>query len=1069
MEGFNEVIRLARQRAYALPKDHADHLTTLNQAAMDLGRGYSTTKVIEELDESIRMFREAVNSTAPGDPDRATYLSNLGHALGFKYTATQNMPDLDETLRVLRQALEVTPPNAATLPVCMNNLGMRLGQRYERTKAIEDLNEAISMSRAAILVTPYGDPDRVRRLHNLGNSLNKRYQLSKEPTDLDDAITFLHEAVSISPPGTRERGEWFTNLGNSMTDRYALTREDAHLEEAIKMLRKGIQASPHNPALAVWLNNLGLRLADKYTRSGDMADLEEATEIARRSLQLTSGGDPERINRQMNLANRLCVKHNRTGAIKDLDQGIAILQEVVAQTPTEDSERAPRLNNLGTSYANKYLRTDDKADLDEAIDILRKAVAASKPGKLSRAACLSNLGNNLAYLYARNRSMGVLLEAVEISRQAVDATPTGHHATAERLANLSLRLRDKFLRTGNMTDLNEAVRVSQKSVEATPPEHPVQAACFDTAGIIFLARYRESRKPEDLEAARDYFTKALPVSNTAVSVRVKAGRRFLTLPGIANDPKAYDIARSTIDLIPLLTPRSLQDTDKQHLLSDAVGMASDAAAIALQAGKGAEVAIDILETGRGVIASSSFEQSDVSRLMREHRDLAVSFVDLRDRLDRPAMQDAGSSIRPEAEDIDPVTLVDTERLNRYEAQRKLATLLDEIRSMSGFDRFLLPASIPEMHYAAKYGPIVILNVSSHRCDALIIEQSWIRSIPLRNLSQDAINSHASQLESVDTLKWLWDVIVSPVLDALDFTASSSEWRRIWWIPTGQLTTFPLHAAGDHLARSGKTTLDKVVSSYSASVRTIIHGRRQQYQPSEPGGDSQMDLVAVSMSETVGYAPLGHAESEVKAVLSVLGPSKLQHRQPPGYKKDVLSALDNCKIFHFAGHGRTHPDPLQSTLLLKDWQREPLTVANLLQADFGARPPFLAYLSACGTGQIRNSGSMDESIHLANAFQFAGVRHVVGTLWNVDDELCVRIARDTYEFMCCNGIQDESVSRGLHYATRKQRDEWVKETCTKTVDNKARQEATSDRDAVLVRKSPFLPKSPLWVPYMHFGV
>lgn len=355
----------------------------------------------------------------------------------------------------------------------------------------------------------------------------------------------------------------------------------------------------------------------------------------------------------------------------------------------------------------------------------------------------------------------------------------------------------------------------------------------------------------------------------------------------------------------------------------------------------------------------------------------------------------------------------------------------------------------------------------------MVEKSRIRSMLLHNVTQNDINRHAKQFESVDILEWLWDNIVSPVLAALDFTASGpelasdSKWRRVWWIPTGHLTKLPLHAAGYHFSCKGDTALDRVISSYSASVRTIIHSFRLQRQSPESSDESAMDLVTVSMSETIGHKPLRHADREVEEVLSAIDSSVLQHKQPRQYKKDVLSALDNCKIFHFAGHGSTHPtDPLQSTLLLKDWEQDPLTVASLLQTDLGAKPPFLAYLSACGTSQIRDDGSMDENIHLANACQLAGVRHVVGTLWHVEDELCAEIARSLYGFMRCNGIGDKSVSRGLHSALRMHRNKWVSEIGSRFVYTEARQGPKTIREAVL---DDIQHRLPYWVPYVHFGI
>ncbi|EHK48516.1 hypothetical protein TRIATDRAFT_191244, partial [Trichoderma atroviride IMI 206040] len=115
-------------------------------------------------------------------------------------------------------------------------------------------------------------------------------------------------------------------------------------------------------------------------------------------------------------------------------------------------------------------------------------------------------------------------------------------------------------------------------------------------------------------------------------------------------------------------------------------------------------------------------------------------------------------------------------------------------------------------------------------------------------------------------------------------------------------------------------------------------------------------------------------------------------------------------------------------LLEDWKEQPLTVQSLLEANLDGHAPFLAYLSACGTGQLRNEESMNESIHLANACQLAGFQHVIGTLWTVEDEICVSMASMVYKFLRDQEFRDESVSRGIHHATMALREKWLDSSC-----------------------------------------
>jgi len=214
-------------------------------------------------------------------------------------------------------------------------------------------------------------------------------------------------------------------------------------------------------------------------------------------------------------------------------------------------------------------------------------------------------------------------------------------------------------------------------------------------------------------------------------------------------------------------------------------------------------------------------------------------------------------------------------------------------------------------------------------------------------------------------------------------------------------------------------------------------------------------------------------------------------EPGRRKQDVISHLPNCKIFHFAGHGHTDTtDPSQSRLLLDDWRSDPLTVATLLETNLREGSPFLAYLSACGTGQIKDNKSVDESIHLISACQLAGFRHVIGTLWDVNDESCVDVSRITYKEIRNEGMADESVCRGLHKAIRELRQRWLDESLMASRENRSvrkvdirlaengtwpritsdgdQRDGRSPRDAVLWGDDEETQPFP-WVPYVHFGV
>ncbi len=255
-------------------------------------------------------------------------------------------------------------------------------------------------------------------------------------------------------------------------------------------------------------------------------------------------------------------------------------------------------------------------------------------------------------------------------------------------------------------------------------------------------------------------------------------------------PLAYDAASTALSLVPLLTARSLSNSDKQHLLVDIVGLASDAAAVALMANQPPYEAIRLLELGRGVIASSLNElRADTSYLQQEHPKLAQEYVELRGQLDAPkaSARQIGQSNIPSARE---------RQVNqRYNAAQKLERMIEDIRALPGFERFLLAPTEDELKAAAAAGPVVIINVSDYRCDALIIDKHGFQALPLARLQSGDVRARATTLanpDMIDTslLEWLWDTIAEPVLDTLGFTKTPGDsWPRIWWIPPGRLRSF----------------------------------------------------------------------------------------------------------------------------------------------------------------------------------------------------------------------------------------------------------------------------------------
>ncbi|KAL4937664.1 CHAT domain-containing protein [Aspergillus oleicola] len=751
----------------------------------------------------------------------------------------------------------------------------------------------------------------------------------------------------------------------------------------IQATREAVQATPEgHPDRALYSNELSIQLGNRYSRTGAIIDLREAIQIGQEAVKATPEDHPDRVWRLSSLQSLLEDRYSETEAIADLEESINIGRVIVEATPEDHPDRAWYISNLGSLLARRYSETGAIADLEEFLNYLGIALGAH---------------------YSRTGAMADLEEAIQIGQDVVETTPKDHPDRPVYLNNLGTRLGSRFSKTAAMSDLEEAIRVGLEAVGATSEAHPDRALYLHNLGTLLSDR--SSRTGQ----------------------------------------QAYKSAATTVHLIPRLTLRSLENSDKQHLLGEVVGFASNAAAVALNAQKGALVALDLLELGRGVLAASLKEvRADIQDLHHTYPTMAEKFIQLQAILDKPTPYKKAHARQ------------------RANADRELDKLIVNIRKQPGFNNFFQAPSEKEMRDTAQKGPIVTINISRYRCDAILLERDKIHVLPLSGVSSREIEEKAkyNDLESPAVLAWLWDSIMDPILQALGFTHSPSDcnWPHVWWISTGPLIKFPLHAAGYHNQGRSRTVLDRVMSSYSSS-------------------SSSPHALLIAMEHTPGSDQLPFAAKEVRILHEMCDSMGLHSIEPKRHKHDIISLLEGCRIFHFAGHGYTdHADPSKSQLILEDGGDNSLTVASLLEMNLRKHTPFLAYLSACGTGKIKDQRFMDESIHLISAFQLAGFRHVIGTLWNVNDEICVDMASITYKGMIDGQMDDESVCRGLHQATREMRDRWL------YASSRSRHQSKPARNA---SHSSSLPRDiiptdtetggdgvrtqALWVPYVHFGV
>ncbi|KAH7013171.1 CHAT domain-containing protein [Ilyonectria destructans] len=1065
---LEEAIQIARQVINRMPVDHPEQSGYLNDLGIRLGERYSRSGSAADIEEAVRIMRQVANPLLSGDLEPAGVLHNLGRLFNYKYSRTGALADLEEAILVTGNAVETTPEDHPEWVARVDSLGQQLGDRYLATGIVCDLQESIRLAKRALEAAPEEHLDYPGLLSNLGARLGDEYSrrgVAAELGELEEAIQYIRKAeemLSFDHPG---QAMVLNNLGNHLGKRYLRTDSMADLEEAVQVLRQAVDLTPDDDTdRAISLNSLGLQLGQRYLRTGAVADLDEAIQDVQQAIDMTPEQNPNWLAYINNLGAQLGDRYGRIGARADLEEAIRILGRAIDVAPEGYPNSGALLTHLGLQLSCRYSISKDEVDLDAGIQMTRKGLEMTTENHSDRVAQLDMLAILLGQRYSETRATSDLEEAIKVARQAVQAAPQGGPYRARVLNNLGDDLGNLYLRTKKMADLEEAISYLRQAVEIMPQDYPDRSALLGNLGDQLDSLYARTGAIKDREDAIANYQEALNQTNSYTLSRIWAGRGILRC---ASDwQHAYEAASLAVSLVPRLSLRSLQNSDRQHALSQVVGLASDAAAVALQAGQTPLVALGLLEQGRGVLGTSLEEvRTDILSLRGRDSKLADQFVRLRDELETAVSQNpqlVGGKLESPWK---------AQASRRYEAGKEFDKLVAKIQTLPGFEDFLLPPSERDLKSAAQWGPIILINVSKYRCDALLLEPHQIQALPLTQLSIEEIEARAQRgdLSSYEVLEWLWDLVTRPVLDALGFTnppSSDGNWPRVWWIPTGPLSKFPLHAAGHHRAGSAETVLDRVMSSYASSIKTVIHSRRRRYKLA-----TSSKALLVAMEHTPGNRTLPFSTKEVDMVWNLCGSMLLQPVRPGRRKQDIESHLRDCRIFHFAGHGTTDQyDASNSRLILEDGT---LKVAELLEMSLQRQSPLLAYLAACGTGRIKDDKSVDESIHLMSAFQLAGFPHVIGTLWEVNDELCVDMARITYEGMRDGNMTDESICRGLHNASRTLRDQCLEvppETeaiIQGSTGNEEPKGTPSGRDVVIVDAldAGLAP----WAPYIHLGI
>ena len=759
--------------------------------------------------------------------------------------------------------------------------------------------------------------------------------------------------------------------------------------------------------------NLAVSLSQRYMWMGDVSDLNRSMELMQARLDLCPLGHPQHANAVEDLVLSVWDYYNVQKNKEHLKKLKEMAEKWVELCPWDHPSHARALGVLALSLSNSYVTWGDITDLNRAIKLQKKKLDLCPPDHPSHGAALGNLAVSIYRRYQSQGNLSDLNRAIDLEEKRLKLYSPNHPKYGEALGNHAMSLKRRYIKMKNHSDLIKVIKLHKEALNFYPVQHPNYASNVHSLAAAILLSFKspQSSHPPDQpllllhEAFQTY--KLLKTCTPAVSLTMwKATRAWVQDAEKHNHPsvmEAYHISISTLDHFTSFN--SSLNSRHKTMQGRATNLANNAFSCAIRHNE-FQMATELLEQGRGVLwnqlACFDISMATLESQSTQGCELGRKFAQLSVDLREHAQGSGGQRMDP-----------------YWRIWEEWQGVVDKIRSIDGFSRFLLPPHFEDLQRAAEHGPVIIVNASKYTCDTLIVLHTRAPiHVPLpcsladvdqlcEQLSELTRDSHAygqhRELYMKGILRELWSSVVERITFVLQNDVQLLPGSRIWWCPLSKFTALPLHAAGPY-RKAQKNFMDLYVSSYAPSlsglIRTRGRVRAQREAHNRTANANQISFAAVSQARPSADIKLGElveVEHEIWRIRNGTG-------MPPGVTFETVTgdaatiegavqAFRNHRWVHVACHGAQHASkPFDSWFAMGDGK---LTLMRIIRERYTNSE--FAFLSACHTA-VGDKSTPDEVLHLAAGMQFAGFNGVIGTLWRVDDAVAHRFVTRFYQEM-----------------------------------------------------------------------
>ncbi|KAG1770935.1 CHAT domain-containing protein [Suillus occidentalis] len=1056
------------------PPGHSSRFSSLMNLADAICVRYHHRGLADDFTSAVAYHREALELCSAENPSYATILMNVGIMLRYSFERNGDLQNLNAAIEYYGIALKTCPDNHPTRSSLLTNYASDLHTRFMQSGNIDDLNYSIELHTNSLANQSSTHAHRFSSLLGLAIALMSHFKIygaRGDITDLDAAVEHSEAAIHLCPRESIYYLPLLTHVNNALSTRFSRQQDVRDLERIIDYCYSALRDVPHHHitnqilamdradallqryfyeggintlehAISFYQNimhdlsighqdfsrvliQLASALQARFEQSGSADDLNCAVNYYRTACKAYPLGHHDHIAAFSGLGNALLLRYQIFGPLDDLDESLIHLAHVVEARAlaTDHPEHPKSLANFAIAIFARFQNQHDSTDLDIAVDYLQ--AARDHPNQSEGQHILTYLATALSARYTEREDIDDLQESIKLFEIALPMFAPNNHQALHLRRNLAGSLQKMYAKRQTIEDLNAAIAHFEAYLTISPKDHPdLPLALISLASC----RHMWAAANKDYDSFQNAFLLLAAASEKLAPGihtwdQLTAALRWRTDAIVFHHTSALEAYKTSIKLLDrhIMATPTVSGRYKALLggiLRDTPSLAADATACAISGGD-LELAVELSEQGRGLLWSqmSRFRAtiSDLRDVDDEGRQLADEFEFLSAELGR-RQSDSYSDI---------MTVTETLRRTQHEEEahqyRQVSSRWDavvsKIRQKQGFAYFLTPMPYTELRAAAIAGPVVIINASIKRCDAIIItKEGPPRLIPLPDASLVGIvimsddfrgvlrntggvgEEKMREKQLIPVFRRLWDAVLAPVVEVLLTIVPKGS--RVWWCPTSKLTSLPIHAAGPY--RKGASNMPNIyVSSYTPTLSALIRSRRQNASKVASITPSFVSIGQSKPNSKSGERELEAVGAELELIKSLVPPSI-----------GATQALKTNSWVHLACHGKQDfVQPFDSSFALRD---KPLRLSDIIQAE--VENPEFAFLSACHTA-VGDKNAPDEVIHLAAGMQFSGFRSVIGTMWAVGDNTAHYMVKEFYDAMFSGKIDCTNAARALNKASK----------------------------------------------------